>query len=219
MDNQSLSRSVWQDLSAIRGQNHIDPADEKGPGRQIVFPGALRPNLVDYIIYDQTDFLQVQGHVAICCPADLNTNSAALRYILRECGSDKIFQLRPTVGEVLTIPSSLSFMDNQVIHLMITRPSQRSPQITDDFFLCLEHLKASLLSNETPDIHFPIVDPYAHFAVWTIFIIVSWTFLQELISLYFCMIASMSPLPVLNNFLASLSFNVKFFWLIFYLLS
>ena len=159
MDNQSLSRSVWQDLSAIRGQNHIDPADEKGPGRQIVFPGALRPNLVDYIVYDQTDFLQVQGHVAICCPADLNTNSAALRYILRECRSDKIFQLRPTVGEVLTIPSSLSFMDNQVIHLMITRPSQRSPHITDDFFLCLEHLKASLLSNETPDIHFPIVDP------------------------------------------------------------
>ena len=157
MDNQSLSRFVWQDLSAIRGQNHIDPADEKGPGRQIVFPGALRPNLVDYIVYDQTDFLQVQGHVAICCPADLNTISAALRYILREC--DKIFQLRPTVGDVLTIPSSLSFMDNQVIHLMITRPSRRSPQITDDFFLCLEHLKASLLSNETPDIHFPIVDP------------------------------------------------------------
>ena len=159
VDNQSLSRSVWQDLSAIRGQNHIDPADEKGPGRQIVFPGALRPKLVDYIVYDQTDFLQVQGHVAICCPAVLNTNSAALRYILRECGSDKIFQLRPTVGEVLTIPSSLSFMDNQVIHLMITRPSQRSPQVTDDFFLCLEHLKASLLSNEAPDIHFPIVDP------------------------------------------------------------
>ena len=159
VDNQSLSRSVWQDLAAICGQNHIDPADEKGPGRQIVFAGALRPNLVHYIVYDQTDFLQVEGHVAICCPADLNTNSAALRYILRECGSDKIFQLRPTVGEVLTLPSSLSLMDNQVIHLMITRPSQRSPQITDDFFLCLEHLKASLLSNELPDIHFPIMDP------------------------------------------------------------
>ena len=137
----------------------MDPADEKGPGRQIVFPGALRPNLVDYIVYDQPDFLQVQGHVAICCPADLNTNSAALRYILRECGSDKTFQLRPTVGEVLTFPTSLSVMDNQVIHLMITRPYQRSPQITDDFVLCLEHLKASLLSNETLDIHFPIMDP------------------------------------------------------------
>ena len=117
------------------------------------------PNLVDYIVYDQTDFLQVQGHVAICCPADLNTNSAALRYILRECGSDKIFQLRPTVGEVLIIPSSLSFKDNQVIHLMITRPSQRSPQITDDICLCLEHLKASLLTNDTPDIHFSMMGP------------------------------------------------------------
>ena len=211
VDNQSLSRSVWQDLSAIRGQNHIDPADEKGPGRQIVFPGALRPNLVDYIVYDQTDFLQVQGHVAICCPADLNTNSAALRYILPECGSDKMFQLRPTVGEVLTIPSSLSLMDNQGIHLMITRPFQRSPQITDDFFLCLEHLKASLLSTKPLIFTSPLWTLNAHFAVWTIFIIMSWTFLQELISLYFCMIASMSPLPVLNNFLASLSFNVKFF--------
>ena len=88
----------------------------------------------------------------------LNTNSAALRYILRECGIDNIFQLRPNVGEVLTIPAS-SFLYNHIVHLLITRPPQRAPQITDDFFLCLEHLKALLLSNETPDIHFPIVDP------------------------------------------------------------
>ena len=159
MENQSLSRSVWQDLTAIRGKNHIDPTDEKGSGRQIEFPGALRPNLVNYFVYDQIDFLQVQGHIAYCCPADLNTGSAALRYILRECGHVEIFQLRPRVGEVLTVPSSLSFVDNQIIHLLITRPFQRAPQITDDFFLCLEHLKASLLSNETPDIHFSIVDP------------------------------------------------------------
>ena len=157
VDNQSLSRSVWQDLTAIRGQNHFDPADEKGPGRHIVFPGDLRPNLVYYIVYDQTDFLQVKGHVAMCCPADLNTNSAAFRYILRECGIENIFQLRPKVGEVLTIPAS-SFLDNQIVHLLITRPSQRAPQIIDDFFLCLEHLKALLFSNETPDNHFPIVD-------------------------------------------------------------
>ena len=73
-----------------------------------MFPGALRPNLVDYIVYDQTDFLQVQGHVAMCCPADLNTNSAALRYILRECGIKNTFQLRPKVDEVLAIPAHLS---------------------------------------------------------------------------------------------------------------
>ena len=95
VDNQSLSRFIWQDLAAIRGQYHVDPADEKGPGRQIVFPGALQPNLVVDIVHDQTDLLQVQGHVAICCPSDFNTNSAALRYIRRECGSDNIFQLRP----------------------------------------------------------------------------------------------------------------------------
>ena len=157
MDNQSLSKSVRQDLTAIRGQNLIDSSDEKGPGRHIVFP--LRTSLVDYIVYDETDFLQVQGHIAICCPADLTTNSAALRYILREFGSDNIFQLRPRVGEVLTIPAQSSFIDDQIVHLLITRLSQRAPQITDDFFLCLELSKASLLSNKTPIIHFPIMDP------------------------------------------------------------
>ena len=65
VDNQSLSRYVWLYLTAIRGQDHFDSMNEKGPpGRQIVFPGDLRPNLVDYIVYDQTDVLQVQGHRA-----------------------------------------------------------------------------------------------------------------------------------------------------------
>ena len=155
----------------------------------------------------------MQGRVAICCPADLNTNSAALRYILRECGSDKILQFRPTVGEVLTIPSSLSFMDNQVIHLMITRPSQRSPQTTDDFVLCLEHLKASLLSNETPDIHFPIVDPerplrsldnFYHNFMDVLAGTDITVFLHDRV---YVSIASIEQF----NFLASLSFNVNFF--------
>ena len=132
VDNQSISRSVWQGLTAIRKNDHIDPADEEGPGRQIVFPV---PKLVDYIVNDQTDFLQVQGQGAICCPADLNTNSAALRYILRVYGSDNTFQLRPKTRVVLTIPSSSSFMDNQIIHLLITRPSHRASQISDNFFL------------------------------------------------------------------------------------
>ena len=37
VDNQSLSKSVCQDLTAIRGQNHIAPADEKNHRLQIVF--------------------------------------------------------------------------------------------------------------------------------------------------------------------------------------
>ena len=101
----------------------------------------------------------MQAHIAICCPAELIFYSAALRYILLEYGSDNIFQLRPKVGEVVTIPASSSFLDNQIVHLLITRPSQRVPHITDDFLPSLGHLKASLLSNETPDIHFRIIDP------------------------------------------------------------
>ena len=104
-------------------------------------------------------FLAGQCNIAICCPVDLNTNSAALRYILRKCGSDNVSPFPPKAGEVLTIPASLAFPDDQVIHVLIARPSQRASQITDDFFLCLEHLKASLLSNDTPSVHFPIVDP------------------------------------------------------------
>ena len=108
--------------------------------------------------------LEVQGHVAFCCPADFNTNYAALRYIFRECGSDVIFQLRSKVCEVITIPCSLTFMENQIIHLLIAGPSRREPKDTDDFFFCLEYLQAALLSNESPDVLFPIVAMSAHFA-------------------------------------------------------
>ena len=101
-----------------------------------MFPGALQPNLVEYIVYDQTDFSQVQCHVPICFPADLNTSSAAVRYILRECDSDNIFQLRPKVGEVLTIPAAFTFSDDLVIHSLVTRLSQRAPPINDEHHLC-----------------------------------------------------------------------------------
>ena len=37
-------------------------------------------------------------------PASLETNSAALRYIFRERGTDTIFRLQPDLGEVLTLP-------------------------------------------------------------------------------------------------------------------
>ena len=104
--------------------------------------------------------LQVHGHVAICCPADLNTKSATLSYILRECGSDKIFQLRPTVGEVLNVPSSLFLKDNQVVHLLIARPSQRSPEITDDFFM-LGSLESFIIVQRNPWCSLPHSGPWA----------------------------------------------------------
>ena len=96
------------------------PSDNM-PGREIVYPEALHPNLVDYISYDVTDFLQSKGDIALACPADLETNSAALRYILREYGKERVFALRPQVGEVLTISNEITGSSSQSIHLLIVR--------------------------------------------------------------------------------------------------
>ena len=90
VDNQALPCSVWQDLAGIQGRTpRVCIPEDNGPGREIVYPGNLRPDTVEYISYDTTDFLQAEGHIALTCPADLETNSAALRYVLRECGKEQ----------------------------------------------------------------------------------------------------------------------------------
>ena len=93
-------------------------------GREIIYPGILYPQLVDYITYDQTDILQAPHHIVLCCPANLETNSAAFRFIFCEYDVDAIFQIRPEVGNVLTLPvveiklhqtnqtNQISFVDN-----------------------------------------------------------------------------------------------------------
>ena len=71
-------------------------------------PGNLRSNLVEYILYNTTDLLQAEGHIALECPADLETSSAALRSVLRECGREQVFSLHPQVGEILTLTPSIT---------------------------------------------------------------------------------------------------------------
>ena len=84
---------MWQDLGAIKGllPNTCDDALSNDPGRELVYHGAVRPQLVDYVQYANTDFLQTPHHIVLCCPANLETNSAALRYVIREHGADAIF--------------------------------------------------------------------------------------------------------------------------------
>ena len=86
-----MPRSVWQDLAAIQGRTLrvCLPADN-GPGREIIYPGILHPAPTEHLSYDVTDFLQVEGDMVLACPADLETNSAALRYVLRECGKENV---------------------------------------------------------------------------------------------------------------------------------
>ena len=105
VDNRSLPRSVWQDVNTIKG--HFKPGStisDHDPGREIICPGVLYPQLVDFITYDQTDCFQAPHHIVLCCHANLETNSAALRYIFRKNNVDAIFSLRPEVGNVLTLP-------------------------------------------------------------------------------------------------------------------
>ena len=65
-------------------------------GERDYLPGNPAPT--EHLSYDVTDFLQVEGDMVLACPADLETNSAALRYVLRECGKENVFSLRPKVG-------------------------------------------------------------------------------------------------------------------------
>ena len=67
-DNRAMPRSVWQDLAAIQGRTPRAclPADD-GPGREIVYPGALYPNSAEHISDDVTEFLQVEGDIVLAC--------------------------------------------------------------------------------------------------------------------------------------------------------
>ena len=164
VDYQTLPHSVWQDLAAIQGRTpRVCVIRDNGPGRGIVDQFSLRPDKVEYISYDTTDFLQAEGHIAPTCPADLETSSAALRYVLRECGKKQVFSLRPRVGEILTLAPTITKKPSQTIHLLITRLNQRAPLIADDFLLSLSKLISWLEDKEISQIpildhHFPILD-------------------------------------------------------------
>ena len=114
-------------------------------------------NLIDW--YDTTDFLQAEGHITLTCPADLETSSAALRYVLRECDREQVFSLRPRVGVNLTLTPTITNKPTQTIHLLITRANQRAPLIADDFLLCMRKFAAWLEDKGVSRVHFSILDP------------------------------------------------------------
>ena len=160
IDNQSLPRSVWQDFGAIKGRlpNACSDALSNDPGRELIYHGAVRPQLVDHVQYANTDFLQAPHHIVLCCPANPETNSAALRYVIREHGADTIFQLRPEIGNILTLPTSLNDGQPQTIHLLITRATPRCPMLADTLFVCLKHLKTLLERLRAIEVHFANID-------------------------------------------------------------
>ena len=132
-----------RDLAAVQGRTpHMCLPSDNAPGGVIVYPGALRPNLVDYISYDMTDFLQAEGDIVW-----------AFQYVLRECGKERVFALRPRVGEILTIPNDITNIPTQTIHLLIVNANHRAPLIADDYLRSMAKIVQLLIdrgSNSIP---------------------------------------------------------------------
>ena len=114
---------------------------------------------MDNINYDQTDFLQAPHHIVLCCPANLETNSAALRFIFREHNVDAMFSLRPEAGNVLTLPATEINGISQTIHLLITRSTPRCPMTVDILLSILDYSKITLVKQDASEVHFSIIDP------------------------------------------------------------
>ena len=86
----STAFSVWQDFATVQGRTPRKCLlRDNRPERNIVYPGCLHPNLVAYISDGMTVFLQAEGAISLACPANLETKSDALRYVLHECGKEQ----------------------------------------------------------------------------------------------------------------------------------
>ena len=164
-----------------------------GPGRELVYPGVLRPNLVEYISYDLTDLLQAQDDIVLACPAGLETHAAALRYVLRECGREEVFSLRPRVGEVLTLTRAFTKNTSLTVHLRIVRANQRAPLLADDFLQGMGKLVQWPSDRESPTVFSLFWKQSVQCTRWPIYIIYSWTCLRGPTFKWSCIIGCMSP--------------------------
>ena len=128
IDNQPLTHSVWQDLTAIKGHRCREKTlRHDTPGLEIRYRDSLRPQLVYYVSYDHKDFFQDPHHNAMCCMATLETSFAVLRYVFREHGLNKIFRLRPKVSTVIALPHLLDNDFQQVTYPLIVVQLQAIP--------------------------------------------------------------------------------------------
>ena len=158
-DNRPIRRSVWCDRNSIE-ESIAKQTDRSEPpiGKEFIYRGCLRPNSADFILYDQTDLLQVQSVIAIGCPADLISYSAVTRYVLREYGTDAIFERRPQVGAVLHLDPAVTLTPDKHVFLMITRATNRDPLLHETLHSCLSVLSAKLNELDYENCTVPIID-------------------------------------------------------------
>ena len=158
-DNRPVARSVWCDRNAIEeGVSKPNPLEDPPVGKEFIYRGVYRPNSSEFIVYEQVDLLQVEGAIAICCPADLISFSAVTRYVLREYGVDPIFRRRPQVGSVVHLDPSVTLVPNRHVFLLFTRAHNREVLLHEMLHSCLEALIEKLCALGLFDIHLPIID-------------------------------------------------------------
>ena len=107
--------------------------------------------------------------IVLCCPANPETNSATLRYIIREHGADAIFRLRPAVGDVVTLPTFLVNGQLPTIHLLVTRSTPRCPMLADTLFAFLEQLNIRLEHLDATTFILLLSTPNALFVTFSFF--------------------------------------------------
>ena len=95
MGNRHLNRTIWEDRRAIFGHLTSKPIDDhkEDTGKWLITQPKIRPIHVPWSTYSDTDILQASGTLVLCCPADLQSHSATIRYVIRDYGQEDIFRL------------------------------------------------------------------------------------------------------------------------------
>ena len=108
MGDRPLHRTKWEDRKAIFGHLISNPLKNHAAetGKWLITQPKIRPNHVPWITYSDTDILQASGTLVLCCPADLQSQSATIRYVIREYGQEAIFRLKPSVGMAICLQHS-----------------------------------------------------------------------------------------------------------------
>ena len=97
--------------------------------------------------------------LVLCCPADLQSQSATIRYIIREYGQETIFRLKPSVGTATCLQYSHTAPWYNQIFLLYTRASTKYPLLHETLHACLNHLRHQLHQHQISRVHIPIYDP------------------------------------------------------------
>ena len=157
-EDQQLPRAIWVDLDDICPPKD-SPETDPPVGRTIRYKDTgSRPDYSAFISYSTEDFLQVQGTLVMAMPADLNPRSAMAKAILREYDKEEIFRLRPKVGSVIHVDSTITGHPEVNLLLLIVRSSQRQVAMMEDLYSALREVAARFSDDNSELLHFPMLD-------------------------------------------------------------